>query len=174
MLLSLSFRMLTVLPGSVGASSVNITFLCSHTTIFINITFFAWDFFETEFVFKTIWIRKIFTKSVNISDIMVYLAMFSTTIDNILCFWVLIRWKCVIILLVFGALCNLGLFWFPKTPLILNFSQLKLGTFWIFGRTPPPPIWTVSQVSPLFSLESFPKAKKLVEFRKKSKTSKMI
>ena len=31
------------------------------------------------------------TKSVNIGDIIVYLAVFSTTIDKILCFWVLIR-----------------------------------------------------------------------------------
>ena len=34
--------------------------------------------------------KNIGTKSVNMSDIMVYLAMFSTTIDNILCFLVLI------------------------------------------------------------------------------------
>ena len=32
-----------------------------------------------------------FTKGCNMSDIMVYLAMFSTTIDKSLCFWVLIR-----------------------------------------------------------------------------------
>ena len=65
--------------------------------------------------------KNIGTKSVNMSDIMVYLAMFSTTIDNILWFWVLIIWKWAIILLVFGTLWNLGLFWrlfrlesFPK------------------------------------------------------------
>ena len=35
--------------------------------------------------------KNIGTKSINRSDIMVYFAMFSTIIDNILCFWVLIR-----------------------------------------------------------------------------------
>ena len=35
--------------------------------------------------------KNIGTKSNNMSEIMVYLAMFSTTIDKILCFWVLIR-----------------------------------------------------------------------------------
>ena len=82
--------------------------------------------------------------------------MFSTTIDKISCFWVLIRWKWVII---FQSLIPSGtwdFFWFLKTPsLILNYSQLKLGNFLIFWR-PPPPIWTVSQIFPLFSLESFP------------------
>ena len=90
------------------------------------------------FFWNKLIMKNIGTKSIIISDIMVYLAMFSTTIDNILCFLVLIIWKWVIILLVFGTLWNLGLFWFPKTPpLILNFSQLKLGTFLIFGRPPP-------------------------------------
>ena len=42
--------------------------------------------------------------------------MFSTTIDNILCFWVLINWKWVIILLVFCNLWNLGLFDFRRPP----------------------------------------------------------
>ena len=83
---------------------------------------------------KQVEYENIGTKSVNMSDIMVYLAMFSTTIDQILCFWVLMRWKWVIILLVFGTLWNLGLFWFPRTP----------------------PIWTNSQVLLLFRLESFP------------------
>ena len=65
--------------------------------------------------------------------------MFITIIDQKLCFWVLIRWKWVIFFSVFDTLWNLGLFWFPKTPpLILNFSQLKLGTFLIFLRSPPP------------------------------------
>ena len=35
--------------------------------------------------------KNIGTKSINMSDIMVYLAMFSTIIDQILCIWVLIR-----------------------------------------------------------------------------------
>ena len=60
--------------------------------------------------------KNIGTKSVNMNDIMVYLAMFSTTIDQILCFWFLIRWKWVIILLVFGTLWNLELLGFPRTP----------------------------------------------------------
>ena len=60
---------------------------------------------------KLIEIKNIGTKSINMSEIKVYLAMFSTTIDKILYFLVLIRWKWVI---------------------ILNFSQLKLGTFLIF------------------------------------------
>ena len=39
---------------------------------------------------------------------------------------------------VFNTLWNLGLFWFLKTPpLILDYSQLKLGTFWIFWGPPP-------------------------------------
>ena len=105
--------------------------------------FWTWDFFELGTFLKwvdpppkinlglgTFWKRndplKIFrnklnmknigTKSVNMSDIMVYLAMFSTTIDNILCFLVLIIWKWVIILLVFGTLWNLGLFGSGMTP----------------------------------------------------------
>ena len=50
---------------------------------------------------------------------------------------------------VFDTLWNSGLFWFLKTPpLILNYSQLKLGTFLIFS--------TNSQVLLLFWLESFP------------------
>ena len=55
----------------------------------------------------------------------------------VLCLWVLIRCKWVIILLVFGTLWNLGLFCFRRPPLILNFSQLKVGTFLIFWRPPP-------------------------------------
>ena len=50
---------------------------------------------------------------------------------------------------VFDTLWNLGLFWFLKTPpLILNYSQLKLDFLWFL---------TLSQVSLLFRLESFPK-----------------
>ena len=121
----------------------------------------TWSFFETEWPPKKFPnkcnIKNIGTKSVNMSDIMVYLAMFSTTIVKILCFWVLIRWKWVIILLFFGTLRNLGLFFISEDPLILNFSQLKVGTSLIFWRPPPPSIWTVSQISPLFTLKSFPK-----------------
>ena len=50
---------------------------------------------------------------------------------------------------VFDMLWNLGLFWFP------NFSQLKLWTFFLDDPSPPS-IWTKSQVSLLFLLESFP------------------
>ena len=46
------------------------------------------------------------------------------------------------------TLWNLGL-------LILNFSQLKLGTFKKIWQ-PPPPIWTISQVSPLFQIGKLP------------------
>ena len=72
--------------------------------------------------------------------------MFSATIDKIICFWVFIRWNWVIILRVFGTLWNLVLFYFRR-PLILNFSQLKIGTCLIF---------------PLFSLESFPNTIQLI------------
>ena len=57
--------------------------------------------------------------------------MISTTIDRILCFWVLIRWKWVIFFSLWNPL-ELG------TVLILNYFQLKLGTFLIFRRPPPP------------------------------------
>ena len=57
----------------------------------------TWDFFEAEWPPEKVNMKNIGTKSINMSDIMVYLAMFSTTIDNILCFWVLIRGKWVII-----------------------------------------------------------------------------
>ena len=55
--------------------------------------------------------------------------MFSTTIDKILCFWVLIRWRWFIILLVFGTLLNF---------LILNFPNWNLGLFWFFDNPPTP------------------------------------
>ena len=45
----------------------------------------------------------------------------------------------------------------PHHPLKSTGDFLVLGIFWIFRRPLPPPIWTVSQVSLLFSLESFPK-----------------
>ena len=67
----------------------------------------TWDFFELGTFLKQndplkilrnkLNMKNIGTKSVNMSEIMVYLAMFSTTIDKILCFWVLIRWKWIII-----------------------------------------------------------------------------
>ena len=41
--------------------------------------------------------KNIGTKSINMSDIMVYFDMFSTTIDKNRCFWVFIRRKLVII-----------------------------------------------------------------------------
>ena len=84
----------------------------------------TWDFFELGIFLK--WndplknfrnklnMKTIGTKSINMSDIMVYLAMFSTIIDQILFFGVHIRWKWIIIVLVFGTLWNLGLFWFRK------------------------------------------------------------
>ena len=48
--------------------------------------------------------KNIAKKSVNMSDIMVYLAMFSTTIDKILCFWD----ENEFYFSVFGTLWNLG------------------------------------------------------------------
>ena len=79
-------------------------------------------------------INNIGTKSVNMSDIMVYLAMFSTTIDEILCFWVLIKWKLVIILSPITTLWNLGLFFIsedtPLPPLIFNFLFWLVPMFW--------------------------------------------
>ena len=72
---------------------------------------------------KQVEYENIGTKSVNMSDVIVYLAMFSATVDKIVCFWVLIRWKWVIILLVIGSLWNLWLFFISEDPpLILNFS----------------------------------------------------
>ena len=53
--------------------------------------------------------KNIGTKSIKMSYIRAYLAMFSTIIDKILCFWVLIRWKWVIFT-VSDTLWNLGLF----------------------------------------------------------------
>ena len=58
----------------------------------------TWDFgfLKVELPPKTFWnklnMKSIGTKAINMSDIMVYLAMFSTTSDKIFCFWVLIRW----------------------------------------------------------------------------------
>ena len=43
---------------------------------------FSWEKFN---------MKNIGTKLINMSDIMIYLAMFSTIIDKILWFWVLIR-----------------------------------------------------------------------------------
>ena len=61
----------------------------------------TWDFSKSEWtpkIFRNkLNMKNIGTKSVNMSDIMVYLAMFSATIDQIFCFWVLIWWKWVII-----------------------------------------------------------------------------
>ena len=61
----------------------------------------TWDFFELGIFLKRYDPLKILrnksnmknfgTKSINMSDIMVYLVMFGTIIDKILCFWVLIR-----------------------------------------------------------------------------------
>ena len=56
----------------------------------------TWEFFELgndplkKFRNK-LNMKNIGTKSVNMSDIMVYLAMFGTTIDQTLCCWVLMR-----------------------------------------------------------------------------------
>ena len=66
------------------------------------------------------------------SDIMVYLAMFRTTIDELLCFWLLIRWKWVII---FQSLISSGtwdFFYFrrPPPPLIFNFLFWLVPMFW--------------------------------------------
>ena len=94
--------------------------------------------------------KNIGTKSVDMSDIMVYLAMFSTII-------------------VCTHKMKIGL-WYPLelgTFLISedpppNFGLFPTETwdFFDFCTIPPPPIWTVSQISPLFSLESFPYALK--------------
>ena len=74
----------------------------------------TWDFFKMGWPPKKNWnklnMKNIGTKSVNMSDIMVYLVMFSTTIDNILCFWVLIRWKLVIIFISLWYPLELGSF----------------------------------------------------------------
>ena len=112
------------------------------------------NFFKRNDPLKNFWnklnMKNIGTKSVNMSDIMVYLAMFSTTIGphnmkmshQFISLWYPLK---------------LGTFFTSEDPpLILNYSQLKLGTFLIFWRPPLPPIWTNSQVSLLFQLESFP------------------
>ena len=93
-------------------------------------------------------------KSTNMSYIIVYLAMFSTTIDTSLCFWSLIRLKWVIILLVFGTLWNLGLFWFPKTP-PPNFELFPTESwdFWIFWPFPKFPRFLVWKASLTLSIQ---------------------
>ena len=58
--------------------------------------FLTWDFFlkrtdPLKILRNKLNMKNIGTKSINMSGIMVYLAMFSTTIDTIICFWVLIR-----------------------------------------------------------------------------------
>ena len=64
------------------------------------------------------------------SDIIVHLAMFSTTIDKILSSIGPHKMTMIHYFSVLDPICNLGL--------ILNFSQLNLGTFLIFSRHPPP------------------------------------
>ena len=104
--------------------------------------------------------KNIGTKSVNMSDKMVYLAMFSTTIDKISCFWV--KMSHYFISLWYPL--EVGTFLISEDPpLILNFSQLKFGIFLIF--------WTVSQISPLFSLESFPNLSYVRQFKNTSPSS---
>ena len=66
-------------------------------------------------------VKNIGTKSINMSDIIVYFAMFSTIIDKNLMFLGPHKMKMSHYFSVFVTLWNLGLFWFPKTPLILNF-----------------------------------------------------
>ena len=48
---------------------------------------------------------------------------------------------------------ELGTFFISKDPQLFPTETWDFLNFW---RPPPPIIWTVSQVSPLFSLESFP------------------
>ena len=97
--------------------------------------FWTWDFFKLidplKILRNKLNMKNIGTKSINMTDIMVYLVMFSTSINKILCF--------------------LG----PNNMKILNFSQLKLETYF-YLLTLHPPIWTGSKDSPFFSLESFP------------------
>ena len=47
--------------------------------------------FDHVLIFGHLNTKNIGTKSINMSDIMVYLAMISTIVDQILCFWVIIR-----------------------------------------------------------------------------------
>ena len=56
-----------------------------------------------------------------------------------------------------GTFLNLGLFFISEDP-PPNFEVFPTETwdFFDFLTTLPPLIWTVSQISPLFSLESFP------------------
>ena len=77
--------------------------------------------------------KNIGTKSVNMSEIMVPLAMFSTTIDNIFMFlgYYIMKMSPYFISLWYPL--ELGIFLISEDPpLILNFSQLKLGPFLIF------------------------------------------
>ena len=60
-------------------------------------------------------------QSTNTSDIMVYLALFSTQSDNILCFKGPFRMKMSHYFLVLENIWNLSLFKVPKTPAPLNF-----------------------------------------------------
>ena len=102
----------------------------------------AWGFFELGVFLKRndplkihrnkLNMKYIGTKSVNMSDIMVYLAMFSTIIDQILCFWVLIRWKWAII---FQSLIPPNFELFPT----------ETWDFFDFSTTPPPPKCQISK-----------------------------
>ena len=97
--------------------------------------------------------KNIGTKSINMTEIMVYSAMCSTTIDKFYVFW---SSKDEMNHYFFSL-------WYPlelrpflisedlPPSLILSFSQLKL-------------IWTKSKVSPLFSLESFPNGERTLHF----------
>ena len=96
--------------------------------------------------------------------------MFSTTIYKILCVWVPIRWKWVIIFqsLIPSGSCDFlnfrrtppPLIWtFPNWNLrIFCFFEPEIQTFLFFDTTPAPPlIWNISQFSLRFWLESFSK-----------------
>ena len=63
------------------------------------------------------------------SDIMVYLAMFSTTIDKILWFLGPHKMKMSHYLSVSDTLWNLGLFKFPKTPPPTILKKWNLGLY---------------------------------------------
>ena len=92
---------------------------------------------------------KFFWNKLNMSDIMVYLAMFSTTIGphnmkmshQFISLWYPLK---------------LGTFLISEDhPLFWTFPNWNLGLFWFFDD--PPPNWTNSQILGLFRLESFPK-----------------
>ena len=89
---------------------------------------------------KILWnklnMKNIGTKSINMSETIVYLPMFSTTTDKILCFFGPHKMKMSHYFSVFDTLWNLVYFYFFDDPF--------------------PPIWTYSKGSPLFKLESFP------------------